>query len=87
MDDHPENVARKVSVAEAKAHLSEILDRVETGQDVLITRRGDPVARLSAVDRPRKPVDFARLDAFRATLPMDRKGSVQLIRRMRDEGN
>lgn len=73
-------------MAEAKAHLSEILDRVEHGQDVLITRRGAPVARLSAVAKPRKPVDWARLDAFRATLPMSRERSVDLIRRMRDEG-
>jgi prevent-host-death family protein len=86
MDDHPKNGPRKVSVAEAKAHLSEILDRIETGQDVLITRRGEPVARLSGVDKPRKPIDFARLDALRSRLPFDRKGSAGLIRRMRDEG-
>lgn len=31
--------------------LSEYLDRVEKGTDVVVTRRGRPVARLSAVDR------------------------------------
>ena len=30
----------EVSVAEAKAHLSELLDRVERGEEVVITRRG-----------------------------------------------
>ena len=34
------------NVAEAKAHLSEILERVESGEEVLLTRRGRPVARL-----------------------------------------
>ena len=34
----------EVSVAEAKAHLSELLDRVERGEEVVITRRGKPVA-------------------------------------------
>ena len=33
----------EVSVAEAKAHLSEILDRVEAGESVVITRRGKAV--------------------------------------------
>ncbi len=35
-----------MSLAEAKAHLSELLDRVEAGDSVEITRRGKPVARL-----------------------------------------
>ena len=33
-----------VSLAEAKAHLSELLDNVEGGEDVTITRHGRPVA-------------------------------------------
>jgi prevent-host-death family protein len=86
MDDHPKRGARQVSVAEAKAHLSEILDRVETGEDVLITRRGAPVARLSGVDKPRRPIDFARLKALRKRLPFQHESSADLIRRMRDEG-
>ena len=39
----------EVSVAEDKAHLSELLDRVERGEEVVITRRGRPVARVSGV--------------------------------------
>lgn len=35
-----------MSVAEAKAHLSEILSQVESGDEVIITRRGRPIARL-----------------------------------------
>lgn len=36
----------KVSLASAKAHLSELLDRVEMGESVEITRRGKTVARI-----------------------------------------
>ena len=36
----------QVSAAEAKAHLSELLDRVERGEEIVITRRGRPVAVL-----------------------------------------
>ena len=35
-----------VNVSEAKTHLSRLLARVEMGEDVVIARRGKPVARL-----------------------------------------
>ena len=34
---------------EAKTHLSELLDRVEAGEEVTITRHGSPVAQLVPV--------------------------------------
>ena len=34
------------SVANAKSHLSALIDDVESGTEVVITRRGRPVARL-----------------------------------------
>ena len=40
-----------VKVAEAKAHLSELLARVEAGEEVIISRGKDPVARLSRVKK------------------------------------
>jgi prevent-host-death family protein len=73
------------SVAEAKAHLSDLLDRVQAGEDITITRRGKPIARLSRVEQPTKPLDLERLRAFRATLPKAKTPAAQLIRRMRDE--
>jgi len=42
-----------VSVAEARRSLSALLDRVWTGEVVLISRRGRPLAELSAL-RPRQ---------------------------------
>ena len=41
-----------VNVQEAKTRLSELLARVERGEDVLIARAGKPIAHLSAVDSP-----------------------------------
>ena len=46
-----------VSVAEAKSHLSALLDAVQAGEEIIITRRGKPVARLQA-ERPDSP-DFS----------------------------
>jgi prevent-host-death family protein len=73
------------SVVQAKAHFSEILAKVEAGQEVTITRRGAPVARLSSVKRPKRPLDLAAIDAFRATLKPTKERSQDLIRRMRDD--
>ena len=40
----------QVGVRELKNNLSRYLDRVKTGDEVIVTDRGRPVARLSAVD-------------------------------------
>jgi prevent-host-death family protein len=39
------------NVAEAKAHLSEILEKVLEGEEVILTRRGQPVARVVPVEK------------------------------------
>jgi len=37
---------RGIGMFEAKTHLSELVDRVERGETIVITRHGEPVARL-----------------------------------------
>lgn len=44
-----------VGVHEAKTHLSRLLERVEAGEEIVIERRGRPVARLSAIDPTKVP--------------------------------
>ncbi|MGH7912422.1 MAG: type II toxin-antitoxin system Phd/YefM family antitoxin [Candidatus Dormibacteraceae bacterium] len=41
-----------VGVHEAKTHLSRLLERVEAGEEIVITRRGVEVARLIAASSP-----------------------------------
>jgi prevent-host-death family protein len=41
----------EVGVRELHDRLSEHLERVEGGSEIVVTRRGTPIARLSAVDR------------------------------------
>ena len=36
----------QIGAFEAKTHLSELLDRVELGEELVIAHRGRPVARL-----------------------------------------
>lgn len=43
-----------VNVHQAKTQLSRLLARVEAGEDVVIARRGEPVARLVGCKAPSK---------------------------------
>jgi len=45
-----------VNVHQAKTHLSQLLQKVEQGEDVVIARSGVPVARLVAWRAPTQPV-------------------------------
>lgn len=72
------------SIADAKARLSEIIERVETGETVEITKRGKLVATLNAANRQRQPVDVGRLELLAARLPIQRQSATDLIREMRD---
>jgi prevent-host-death family protein len=76
---------RTVSVVNAKAHFSEMLAKAEAGEEVLITRRGVPVARLAGVSPTKHPPRLDDIDAFRASLKTTQERSADLIRRMRDE--
>jgi|OpeIllAssembly_1097287.scaffolds.fasta_scaffold26665_4 prevent-host-death family protein len=73
-----------VNVAEAKTHLSELLDRVEAGEEVVITRRGKAIARLSSVVLAREPL--VSLADLRSSLPKVAKRSADVVRELRDEG-
>ena len=75
-----------VSLAQAKARLSELLDKVEAGQEVVITRRGKAVAHLSAAAGPKKPLPLRELAGFRATMPPLRHPAAELLREVRDAG-
>jgi prevent-host-death family protein len=44
---------KTAAVSELKARLSKYLNRVKAGEEVLITDRGDPVARLLPISRAR----------------------------------
>jgi prevent-host-death family protein len=72
-----------ISLAEAKARLSEVLERVQHGEDVVITKHGRPVARVSAVVGRKQTVKSLR--EFRASMPRWRKPSARLLRDLRNE--
>ena len=79
-----DNRRKTYSVAEAKSGLSELLDRVEAGEEILITRRGRPIARVEGAEVPRKKLPLPSLQALRATQPKARTPIAVLIRQLRD---
>ena len=70
-------------MAEAKTQLSSLLDAVEAGQSVVITRRGKPIADLM----PRCNVRdmLPQLAALRDSLPEQLISGVEIISALRDE--
>lgn len=45
---------QQISLREANQHLSRYIDMVEDGEEVVITRRGEPVARLLSISKKRQ---------------------------------
>ena len=72
-----------VNLADAKAHLSELVDRVQAGETIEIRRRGKTVARLSAAPCPRKKVNLQRLREVTSAI-REQSNSAKLVREMRD---
>ena len=72
-----------VTVVEAKAHLSELLDKVEAGEQVVITRHGKPVANVTTAIVPKQP--FRSRAEFRARMPKPKVSLSETLRQLRDE--
>lgn len=55
------------SIAQAKAKLSAVIDAVQAGEEVIITRRGVAVARVVPMEKT--VADLSVFDAHRGSLP------------------
>jgi len=74
-------------VAEAKNNFTHLLDRVQGGEKITITRHGKPIAELSP--SPRLTVEerwtlMDELDQWRKTQPPLGISAAKLVRSMRD---
>ena len=67
-----------VNIYEAKTQLSKLVDMASEGTDVVIARNGKPVARLTAVAMPRRPIDRATLEALTAGMTSQSPGAAEL---------
>jgi prevent-host-death family protein len=73
-----------IKLTDAKARLNQLVDRVEAGETIDITRWGKPVARLTAAVRSRKPIDMAMLKALTTSMPPQAHDAADLVRSIRD---
>ncbi len=80
---------RSVGLAEAKVQFSALLDAVESGDEVVITRRSQPVARLvretAAAAEAGGPSWPERLRRFHTHHPPFAGDAVTLVRELRQE--
>lgn len=74
-----------VKVAEAKARLSELLARVEAGEEVIIARGNEPVAKLTALDEQARR--RAAIDAVKALRAHFKPVATEEILAWRHEGH
>ena len=74
-------------VAEAKNNFTHLLERVEEGERITITRHGKPVAEIRSIPKERplpteaqRRAAFERLRVMRESLPPATQTSVELLR-------
>ncbi len=75
-----------VTLADAKARLSALVEQAAQGEPVVITRRGKPVAQIVALTTVRKPIDMTALRSLTESMTMSPVSAGDLVRQMRDEG-
>lgn len=77
---------RAIQASEAKTHLPQLLDEVERGETLIITRHGRPIARL-VPERDRRHEEIANAIAgIRALRRGTGKITFAELRSARDEG-
>ena len=83
------NLLNSIGAFEAKAHLSQLLERVAQGEEFVITRHNHPVARLIPTERC-SHLDiaeiFQRLAAMRETIRNRKIKDRTSVKTLIDEG-
>lgn len=74
-----------VTLATAKSQLSALVERAAQGEAICITRRGKPIAQITKVDRPRKPISLTALRAVTDAIPKLAAPPERWMEKMRDE--
>ena len=75
----------EVGAFDAKTHLSSLLDQVVRGEEVLITRRGVPVARLVSAARAERDSTESLIEELRTLRSKSNLGGLDW-KELRDEG-
>jgi prevent-host-death family protein len=52
---------QSVNIYEAKTHLSQLVDRAAAGEDVIVSRNGKPLVRITRLQPPKRRVKLGVL--------------------------
>jgi prevent-host-death family protein len=74
-----------VSIAEAKARLSELIERAEAGEVVRITKRGKPVARIVKEQPRKRRITLEELQEVSSSIREQPESAGAFMRRIRNE--
>ena len=77
---------REIQASDAKARLPQLLDDVERGETLVITRHGRPIARIVPETKRRQEEVDKALSSIRELRKRTRKLSLKQILSARDEG-
>jgi prevent-host-death family protein len=75
-----------VKISEAKIRLSELLEKVEAGEEVIIARGKEPIARLVAVNDRRTQIEEA-IEAIKAVRSSSKPTTTEEILAWKHEGH
>ena len=78
------SLVKHVGIRQARQELPDLIDRVEAGEEIVITRQGRAVAKLVAA--PKAPKSLPSLAEFRQGVGTAGSPAVQLLREERDGG-
>jgi prevent-host-death family protein len=56
-----QNPMETVNIYDAKTRLSQLVDKVVAGEDVVVSRNGKPLVRITRLDSGRRPIRFGVL--------------------------
>jgi prevent-host-death family protein len=75
-----------IDYTKCKARVSEILDRVEKGESIQITRRGKVIAEIAPLKKQVEPLSFEELETVASTMPIETQTAGEFVRAMRGNG-
>ena len=59
-----------VNIYDAKTHLSKLVDKAAAGEDVVVSRHGKPLVRITRLESSKRPIRFGLLEG-RLSIPAD----------------
>jgi prevent-host-death family protein len=59
-----------VNIYDAKTRLSQLVDKAASGEDVVVSRNGKPLVRITRLDAPKRRIKFGLLKG-KLTIPGD----------------